>query len=88
MSPKKTEAQTVGAVLSFGENTSADTPNCASGGDERKAFETLRAKFALKGFALCWLHDRTLVIERWGFTRVLNDLTQAAQFLAQIGGRN
>lgn len=88
MSALKTEAQAGDTALGFGEITSADTPDCASGGDERKAFETLRAKFALKGFALCWLHDRTLVVERWGFTRVLNDLTQAAQFLAQIGGRH
>ena len=56
-----------------------------------KAFETLRAAFALKGYTL-HLPDPvdgpvTYWAERWGLVRYLHTLHDVALFLAQIGGR-
>lgn len=55
-------------------------------GANRKVFETLRAQFALAGFALFELSDGTLLATRWNLTRVLTDVHAALQFLGQIGG--
>lgn len=84
----KTEAQAGGTAQGFGETFPVDAPNCANTEEERKAFATLQAAFALKGFALVKLADHTLIAERWGYVRALDDMNQAAQFLVQIGGAN
>ncbi|MGX5649593.1 hypothetical protein ACWKW4_04960 [Hydrogenophaga borbori] len=56
-----------------------------------KAFSTLRAAYALKGHALRRTESAdgevTYWAERWGLVRYLPNLHDAAQFLAQIGGR-
>lgn len=56
-----------------------------------KAFSTLRAAYALKGHALHRTDPAdgkvTYWAERWGLVRCLPTLHDAAQFLAQIGGR-
>lgn len=87
MSAAKTDAQASAKVLSVGEPTKANTLDCADDGAERKAFSTMQAAFALKGYALHRLTDGLLLAERWGYTRTLDGLSQAAQFLTQIGGR-
>ncbi|NIC41841.1 hypothetical protein [Aquabacterium sp. A08] len=57
----------------------------------RKAFETLRAAFAIQGHAL-HRTDPTdgpvaYWVERWGMVRNLSTLDDALEFLKQIGGR-
>ncbi len=56
-----------------------------------KAFETLRAAFALKGHTLHRTDPAdgpaTYWAERWGLVRHLPTLHDVALFLAQIGGR-
>lgn len=56
-----------------------------------KAFETLRAAFALQGHSLHRTEqvDRPVSYwtERWGLVRYLPTLHDAPLFLAQIGGR-
>ena len=56
-----------------------------------KAFETLRAGFALRGHTLHRTDPTdgpvTFWAERWGLVRYLPTLHDAALFLAQIGGR-
>jgi hypothetical protein len=59
----------------------------ASNPDNGKALATLQAQFALKGFVLASLHDGSLIVERWGFIKALDNITQATQFLQAIGGR-
>jgi len=60
---------------------------CSSASADHKAFATLQAQFSLKGWALLRLADGVMLAERWGFVRQLDTMTQAAQFLQQIGGR-
>lgn len=56
-----------------------------------KAFESLRAAFALRGHTLHRTDPTdgpvTYWAERWGLVRFLPTLHDAALFLAQIGGR-
>ncbi len=56
-----------------------------------KAFETLRAAFALRGHSLHRTDPQdgpvTYWVERWGLVRHLPTLHDVVQFLAQIGGR-
>lgn len=56
-----------------------------------KAFETLRAAFALQGHSLHQTEQADGPVsywaERWGLVRYLPTLHDAALFLAQIGGR-
>lgn len=56
-----------------------------------KAFETLRAAFALQGHTLHRTDPADGPVsywaERWGLVRNLPTLHDAALFLAQIGGR-
>ncbi|WIT11419.1 hypothetical protein PFX98_21370 [Paucibacter sediminis] len=87
MRTQKTEAPTVAAVQGFGEQRSADRTDFASVNTERKAFASLQAAFALQGYALHRLTDGLLLVERWGYSRTVDGITQAAQLLAQIGGR-
>ena len=65
--------------------------NFATGQRPDKAFQTLRAAFAMNGHAL---HRRdpadgpvSYWATRWGLARHLPTLHDAALFLAQIGGR-
>ncbi|MBN9371563.1 MULTISPECIES: hypothetical protein [unclassified Hydrogenophaga] len=56
-----------------------------------KAFSRLRAAFELRGHSLHRTDPAdgkvTYWVERWGLVRYLPTLHDAAQFLAQIGGR-
>lgn len=53
---------------------------------ESKELATIRAALALQGYALHRMADGCLLIERWGYSRTVDNINQAAQFLAQIGG--
>jgi hypothetical protein len=56
-----------------------------------KAFETLRAAFALRGHTLHWTDPTdgpvTFWAERWGLVKHLPTIDAARRFLEQIGGR-
>lgn len=53
---------------------------------QRKAFTTLRARFAMAGFGLIELADGSYLATRWNWCRALPDLHAAACMLKQIGG--
>ena len=55
-------------------------------GPDIKLFKSLQARFAMKGWALDPLHGDKLLLQRWGMTRVLQDLDEAQRVLVQIGG--
>lgn len=56
-----------------------------------KAFETLRAAFAIRGHSLhrtgLAAGQMTFWVERWGQVRYLPTIDAARRFLEQIGGR-
>ena len=86
VTPKNDEAHgaNAGQVATHKPN---DRSDFATAIPDSKAFANIRAALALKGYMLLKMHDGTLLIERWGLSRTVDSLTQAAQFLAQIGGR-
>lgn len=51
-----------------------------------RQFADLERKLVQLGFKLHPLHDDTLLVERWGISRVLADLAAAERFLSQVGG--
>lgn len=57
---------------------------------ERKAFETLRAAAAFKGYTLARTNPAdgcvTYYASRWGLIRELRSLSEVAAFVTQIGG--
>lgn len=55
-------------------------------GPDIKLFKSLQARFAMKGWAFDPLHGDKLLLQRWGMTRVLQDLDEAERVLVQIGG--
>ena len=63
------------------------TPTPALPVENFKRFANIAAALALKGYALHRLPDGSLLIARGGYSRTFDTLTQAAQFLTQIGGR-
>ncbi|MBS3997860.1 MAG: hypothetical protein KGZ67_11140 [Hydrogenophaga sp.] len=77
-----------------GNPTAGDANNdldCPTGQRTCKAFETLRAAYALRHHAL-YRTDRqdgpaTYWAERWGLVRYLPTIDDARRFLEQIGGR-
>jgi hypothetical protein len=85
--PTKTNALAGRAAQGIEEQALADPMQCTSASADHKAFATLQAAYSLKGYALLRLADGVMLAERWGFTRQLDTMTQAAQFLHQIGGR-
>lgn len=52
---------------------------------EAKAFATLQAKAALKGWQVERMMDGSVVIARWTLTRSLPDVAALKQFLRQVG---
>lgn len=59
--------------------------NSASDGGDGKAYATLQAHFALAGLQLHRLDDGTLLMSRWGLTRVFDDDAAAKRFIAALG---
>ena len=61
----------------------------AAGDQQDKAFQTLRAKLALRGYALSRTHhdDGPVVfhVNRWGMVRELRDLASVVDFADQAG---
>jgi hypothetical protein len=83
--PQENEARAGGAAAGLGEQdqSPAIVPDIDA---ERKTFETLRAKYALRGFELIELADGSLLAHKWDLTRPLPDAHAARQFLKLIGG--
>ena len=82
------EMPTGGGNPTAGEINSLHFPTASRLG---KAFETLRAAFALQGHSLHQTEQADGPVsywaERWGQVHYLPTLHDAALFLAQIGGR-
>lgn len=83
----KTNALAGGTAQGIAKQNSIDPKQCSSASGDRKAFATMQAAYALKGYALLRLADGAMLAERWGYLRTLDNMTQAVQFLQQIGGR-
>lgn len=84
--PHKDEAPRLAGAEGFRDQDKADTTIVADLDGPRKAFLTLRARFAMAGFALLELSDGSLLATRWNLCRPLPDATAALRFLRQIGG--
>lgn len=84
--PNKDEAPRLAGAEGFRDQDKADTTIVADLDCQRKAFLTLRARFAMAGFALLELSDGSLLATRWNLCRPLPDATAALRFLRQIGG--
>lgn len=83
--PHKDEAPRLAGAEGFRDQDKADTTIVADLDCQRKAFLTLRARFAMAGFALLELSDGSLLATRWNLCRPLPDATAALRFLRQIG---
>ena len=84
--PHKEEFPGLGGDGELRDQDKADTSIVADLDGPRKAFLTLRARFAMAGFALLELSDGSLLATRWNLCRPLPDATAALRFLRQIGG--
>lgn len=52
---------------------------------DRKAFCTLRAHLALRGYSVFELSDGTFIASKWNLTKPLADLRALAVFARQLG---
>ncbi len=86
MSPANDEALTGETVQGFEGVTEADRSNSASDAADRKAFATLQAQFALKGFDLVRMVDGVMYASRWGQIVMLADVAKAQALLDKLGG--
>ena len=84
--PHKDETPRLAGAEGFRDQDKADTVIVADLDGERKVFLTLRARFAMAGYALLELSDGSLLATRWNLCRPLPDATAALRFLRQIGG--
>lgn len=84
--PAHEDAPTVVSGRGAKDQDKTDTTIVANLDGRRKAFLTLRARFAMAGFALLELSDGSLLATRWDLCRPLPDATAALRFLRQIGG--
>ena len=84
--PHKDEAPRLAGAEGFKDQDKADATIVAEPDGRRKAFLTLRARFAVAGVALHELADGTLLATRWNLCRPLPDAAAALRFLRQIGG--
>lgn len=84
--PASEDAPTVASGRGVGDQDKANAAIVTDLDGQRKAFLTLRARFAMAGFALLELSDRSLLASRWNLCRALPDATAALRFLRQIGG--
>ncbi|MDC8772329.1 helix-turn-helix domain-containing protein [Paucibacter sp. hw8] len=83
--PTKGDALAGGAAQGIKVLRKADRYDSTSASTDRKAFATIQAELALKGYGLEQL-EGALFITRWDLFRKVHTLEGAARFLAQIGG--
>ena len=62
-----------------------DSQDCAASGAGCKAFSTLRARLAIRGFALQQLPNGGYFVRSWGVGRALADLPAVAAFAEKVG---
>lgn len=86
--PPTTKGKAAGEVMT---PTTADSkasiaivPTC---GEARKALDTLKAEFAMKGHTVYELADGGFLVSRWGLSRACPDLHALMQFARQLGVR-
>ena len=84
--PHKDETPRLAGAEGFRDQDNADITIVADLDGGCKAFLTLRARFAMAGYALLELSDGSLLATRWNLCRPLPDATAALRFLRQIGG--
>lgn len=84
--PNKDEAPRLAGAEGFKDQNKADTTIVADLDDQRKAFLSLRSRFAIAGVALLELSDGSLLATKWNLCRPLPDATAALRLLRQIGG--
>ena len=82
----KDETPRLAGAEGFRDQDKADSAIVADLDGERKVLVTLRARFAMAGYALLELSDGSLLATRWNLCRPLPDATAALRFLRQIGG--
>ena len=80
------DVRTPGGNRANVEHEVADTLIVTDFDADRKAYMTLRARYALVGVALVELSDGSLLATRWNLCKPLPDATAAHRFLRQIGG--
>lgn len=89
MTAPNDEGPTVAAVGLQGVAQSV-SHHCAPDDAQRKAFETLRAAAAIKGYCLARSDSAdgpvAYFATRWGLVRELRDLAAVAAFVLSIGG--
>lgn len=83
--PHKDETPGLAGHEGFTGQGAADSPDCAQQQHERKAFENLRARLALRGYALQQQAGGALLVIRWNLSRELANLADAERFAAQVG---
>ena len=89
----KDETQPVASGLGLWTHRNNEYPNSASepaaeqvSATDIKLLSTLRARFALLGFALLEISDGSLLVTKWNLYKPLQDYAAAKRFLHQIGG--
>jgi hypothetical protein len=63
-------------------------PDSGTGDQDRKAFATVAAELALRGFALHELADGSYLVTRWNLTVPCASLGAAMAFLRQVKGQS
>jgi hypothetical protein len=84
--PHKDEAPRLAGAEGFTNQDKTDHAIVADLDGQRKAFLTLRARYAMAGFALLEPSDGSLLATRWNLRRPLPDATAALRFLRLSGG--
>lgn len=89
LNPQKESAPVAQATQSREQN---EPSNFATGAGADKAFLTLRALLALKGYGLSRTHGDDepvcFYVNRWGMVRELRDIAAVRGFAEQVGARN
>lgn len=75
----------VAAATGRGTQETADASTVIDMDGSRKAFLTLQAKLALRGFALYELSCGGYLVARWDRTKHCADLQAVAQFAREVG---
>jgi len=90
MSRPESETADVASAGRIEDHGKADVHTIDQADADRKAYESLRAAAAFRGYTLARSNpvDGPVVFyaTRWGLVRELRDLTAAASFVTQIGG--
>jgi hypothetical protein len=89
------EAVVLAGIDGFRVQSTADSGDSPAGAQDEqdtaagaKAFATLQAQLALRGFSLTELAGGGYLVSRWDRTGHLNDLRSVREFLRRVGGHH